>query len=411
MKKFLVLALVLLFVQSSSEAKDYAKRHLQQMKKNQEYRIQNTYFNDYAPENPTIKMEIKDPKLIKLGGYEDISVDKMKNKFAKDAIEYKKVSEYLASRKVNEYHMQAYSHDFYRVYRIAERIIRANGLDFMNWRITLDSTQEFNAYNSETNNITVNSGLLDTFKDNDDALAQVIGHEIAHGLLGHSKRKAKYDAKVKRTIRMDSALGYYIAKKRANKVSRDMEYEADVEGAKLAVKAGYNLAEAREVMAFLNTLYYAEEVNQTHPDALKRLKNFEQNRKYFMESEWKKQGLYNLYKTEVLKCEKSSNRNSIIIPRGKTISYSPETYQDMCLRYGYCSYLSGDFKDAIKYFKDYLKTNKGNYAVYLYVSYAYECIYRQTGNESALESAKEFAGYAKTIAPDNKQVKEQILAL
>ena len=35
--------------------------------------------------------------------------------------------------------MQAYSEDFYKVYRVAEKIIRANGLDFINWRLTISS--------------------------------------------------------------------------------------------------------------------------------------------------------------------------------------------------------------------------------------------------------------------------------
>jgi predicted Zn-dependent protease len=214
---------------------------------------------------------------------------------------------------------------------------------------------------------------------------------------------------------MGSYTAYLIAKKRAYKASRDMEYEADIEGAKLAARAGYDLTKGKEVVSIINTLYYADELNQTHPDAVKRIENFEQNRKYFMETEWKKQGEYNIYNSEVLTCEKSSNRNSIVITRGNRKNqdayYHVETPYDMYLRYGYKSYLAGDFKDAIKYFKDYLKMDKGDYAVYLYVSYAYENLYKQTDNEKYLELAKEFASYAKTVAPDNKYVKEQILAL
>ena len=70
-----------------------------------------------------------------------------------------------------------------------------------------------------------------------------------------------------------------------------------------------------------------------------------------------------------------------------------------------------DFKDAIKYFKDYLKLDKSNYAVYLYISYAYEYLYKQNSSEGDLKSAKEFADYAKSLAPENKYVKEQVLAL
>ena len=411
MRKILIVFLALIVAQINCEAKDYAKAHMKQMKKNQEYRISNTYLSDYKPEQKTLNLEIKDPKLIKLGGYENIPVNKFKEKRAKDEQEYKKISAFLASKKLNEYYMQAYNEDFFRVYRVAERLIRANNLDFMNWRLSIDSENSFNAYNSQTNRITVLVGTLDTLRGNDDALALIMGHEIAHGLMGHTKRQAKYRAKVERALRLNHYGAYHIALKRYNKASRDMEYEADVVGAKLVAKAGYNLSNARETLSYMNTLDDADELNSTHPTTEKRIKNFEQNRKYFMDSEWVKQGLYNIYKSDVIECEKSSNRNSIVLLRGKTSNYSDESIDEMYLRYGYKSYVNGEFKEAIKYFKNYLKLNKGNYAVYLYISYANECLYKQTGNAKYLESAKEFAGYAKTIEPDNKYVKEQILSL
>lgn len=415
MKKILFLTLALVLANLNCEAKDYAKMHMKQMKKNQEYRIDKTYFADYSVAEKKATVELKDPKLIKLSGYKSISEHDLKTKFAKDKKEYAEVSKFLASKKINEYYMQAYSEDFYRVYRVAEKIIRANGLDFINWRLTITSANEFNAYNSETNNIAVHAGILDTFRDNDDALAMVLGHEFAHGLLGHAKRQAKYDAKINRAYRVGSYTAYLIAKKRAHKASRDMEFEADIEGAKLAAKAGYDLSRGKEILQAMNTMYYSDELNSDHPDTAKRLQNFEQNRKYFMESEWVKQGVQNLYDSDVLLCEKSSNRNSVVLTRGKRKNhgafYTPESPVDMNLRYGYKSYVAGEFKDAIKYFKDYLKLDKGNYAVYLYVSYAYEGLYKQTLKGSDLASAREFAEYAKRLAPEDKYVNEQLSAL
>ena len=415
MKKIIVLLLACLVVQGACNAKDYAKLQIKEMKKSQEYSATNKYFADYSPEKKTTAFDIKDPKLIKLDGYEVIPNDIYKAKIAKDNVEYKKISNYLASKKVNEYYMQAYGEDFYHVYRIAEKIIRANNLNFVNWRLAIEADTEFNAYNSETNSVTISTGAYDTLKDNDDALALMLGHEFAHGLLGHQQRKMKYYAKMERAKRIGSYSMYHIARKRFMAISRDMEYAADVEGAKLAKKAGYDLSKAKETISFLNTLAYADELNSSHPSNEKRLKNFAENRKYFMEDEWEKQGRYNIYKSEVLPCEKSSHRSSIVINRGKLKSendyYSPETAEQVYLRFGYKSYLNGDFNDAIKYFKDYLKVNKGNYAVYLYTSYAYEGLYRQNGSEKDLERAKEFAKYAKQLRPDDNYVKAQVLAL
>ena len=108
MKKSLIIFLLMTTMYLPSEAKDYAKMHMKQMKKNQEYRIDTTYIKETIPTKQELNLDIKDPKLIKLTGYEDISAEKLKAKLAKDNIEYQKVSKYLASKKLNEYHMQAY---------------------------------------------------------------------------------------------------------------------------------------------------------------------------------------------------------------------------------------------------------------------------------------------------------------
>ena len=52
-------------------------------------------------------------------------------------------------------------------------------------------------------------------------------------------------------------------------------------------------------------------------------------------------------------------------------------------------------RHTMQHFKNYLKSDKSNYAVYLYISYAYEGLYRQTEKSSYLDSAKEFADYAQ----------------
>ncbi len=415
MKKIIALCMVCFLIQNTSFAKDYAKLQIKEMKKSQEYSATNKYFADYSTINKPMDFTIKDPKLIKLGGYEEIPTEKYKAKIAKDNLEYKKIANYLASKKVNEYHMQAYGEDFYHIYRIAERIIRANNLDFVNWRLSIEADKNFNAYNSQTNSVTIYTGAYDTLKGNDDAIAMLLGHEFAHGLLGHQQRLAKHAAKMEKAKRINSYTMYHVARKRYMAISRDLEYAADVEGAKLAKKAGYDLSKAKEVISFLNTQAYADEWNSEHPSNEKRLKNFEENRKYFMEEDMEKQGRYNIYNSEVLSCEKSSHRNSISINRGdlrsKNSYYHPEDAEQIYLRFGYKSYVNGEFKDAIKYFNDYLKINKGNYAVYLYTSYAYEALYKQNQNEKDLESAKEFAKYASQLKPNDKYVKEQILAL
>ena len=88
MKKLLALCLACFIANSAVEAKDYIKHQINEMKKSQQYSASNKYFAEYAPKvSKESDVKIKDPKLIKLGGYEVIPNDKYKAKLAKDEIE------------------------------------------------------------------------------------------------------------------------------------------------------------------------------------------------------------------------------------------------------------------------------------------------------------------------------------
>lgn len=415
MKKILVLCLALSFLQLTSEAKDYTKLHIKEMQKSQKYATSKTYFADYAPSAAVSNtFEIKDPKLIKLDGYKEVSDIQYKAKLLKDETEYAKISKFLLTRKVDNYNTQAYGEDFYKLYRITEKIIRANKLDYINWRIVIKAKSDFNAY-SDANCIIINTGAFDTLSNNEDALALLIGHELAHSILGHQARDAELYKKLEKAERINNYWYHLYRKKKLFSESRKMEFAADAEGAKLALKAGYDLTNAKETISFINTLGNAADSHSTHPNPKDRLASYDENRKYFMDEEWIKQGRYNIYNSSVLECIKSSDRNALTIARAEkkngTSVYQPETAEQLYLRFGYKSYVNGEFDKAVDYFKKYLSLNKNNFAVYLYTSYAYEAMYRQAGKQSDLDAAKEFASYAKTLAPNNEYVKEQVLAL
>ena len=416
MKKIIAFCLVCILAHTAVEAKDYAKLHIQEMKKSQKYSASKKYFESYAPEIETSKsVTIKDPKLIKLDGYQTISNSQYQAKKAKDEISYNAIKVFLSSRKIDNYNSQAYSEDFYKIYRVTERVIRANNLDFINWRLVIKPTEEFNATSFETNCITVYAGALDTLSNNEDALALMIGHELAHSILGHSARKEELREGIARAERVDNYWMHLYSGKKYLRESRKMELAADAEGAKLIAKAGYDLHKAKELISFLNTLGNASDRYSTHPKPEYRIKSYEDNIKYFLTDEWVKQGRYNIYNSNVIKCDKSSHRNSIVLVRDskkpESSYYKPETEEELYLRFGYMSYLNGEFDSAVSYFKNYLKLNKTNYAAYLYTSYAYEYLYQQSKRDSDIDSAREFASYAKRLAPDNEYVKEQVLAL
>ena len=45
----------------------------------------------------------------------------------------------------------------------------------------------------------------------------------------------------------------------------------------------------------MNTMGNAADSHSTHPNPKDRLASYDENRKYFMDEEWVKQGRYNIY--------------------------------------------------------------------------------------------------------------------
>lgn len=416
MKKLLFLFIFYLLFQPIAEARDYVKLHMKEMKHAQKYGATEQYFADYSDEIKNKKEKkdniiLKDPKLITLGGYDEKTLQEYEKKLKNDEIEYTKVKKFLQERKVDDYNSQAYSEDFYKVYRVAEKIIRANKLDYLNWRIIITTDKNFNANQSNLNCLTFNTGLIDTFKDNDDALAFIIGHEMAHSMLGHYERLNEIYDKMMRAKeeKVGSLYAFYNRKFVIN--SKNAEFAADIEGAKLALKATYSLDKAKEALGVLNTLDSTVELYSTHPNGKHRIKNFEQNRIYFFEEEWAKQGKQNYIKTNVLTCEKSSDRKSIVILRGKLRNsedyYRPESPVDIYKRVAYKAYLNKDFNKAEEYFEKLTKTTPNDAIAYLYLSYIKEYEYKLSQKEKHLQKAIEYITIANELDSNNKYITEQ----
>ncbi|MGK7932629.1 MAG: M48 family metallopeptidase [Microcystaceae cyanobacterium] len=74
--------------------------------------------------------------------------------------------------------------DVYVIYRITERIARANGVDQAPWRVVAVQEYNINAFASDVNKISLYTGLLDQLGGDASAIACVVGHEMAH----HTKR-------------------------------------------------------------------------------------------------------------------------------------------------------------------------------------------------------------------------------
>jgi len=182
MKKFIIFLTVLAVGMSTVQAKDYAKMQIKEMKHAQKYgTTKKVLQNEQKNITPVsvARLDIKDPKIMKFGHYDKIATDKYNAKLKEDEEKYEEYARQLGKKHSKYYTTQADAEDFYKVYRVAERLIRANKLDYMNWRICLKkNVNEVNAYSDGSNLIVLTTAIFDSFSNNDDALAFVIGHEM-----------------------------------------------------------------------------------------------------------------------------------------------------------------------------------------------------------------------------------------
>ena len=75
--------------------------------------------------------------------------------------------------------------EYYVVYRIVERLARANGIDNTSWRVTVVEKYDVNAFATDINLLAVYNGILDQLAGDPSALACVMGHEMAHHIKRH----------------------------------------------------------------------------------------------------------------------------------------------------------------------------------------------------------------------------------
>ena len=121
------------------------------------------------------------------------------------------------------------------------------------WEVVLIGSRQVNAFCMPGGKIAFYTGILDGLKLDDDEVAMVMGHEIAHALLEHGReRVGKARAAQVVTIGASIAsqlmgfgdLGGHLASGAAKltmlKYGRDDETEADLIGMDLAARAGYD---------------------------------------------------------------------------------------------------------------------------------------------------------------------------
>ena len=178
--------------------------------------------------------------------------------------------------------------DFRMVQDVARRITAATGVNFP-WEVKLlDAPDVPNAFCLPNGRIAVYTGIL-PITQNIDGLAAVVGHEVAHATREHGGKRMTRAAITQLGMQVVStglqlnevdsqthdvvisALGIGGQYLFTLPYSRDHETEADLEGIRYAIRAGFDPWEAPrlwERMAALGS--GGPEWSSTHPDPLNR---------------------------------------------------------------------------------------------------------------------------------------------
>jgi len=94
--------------------------------------------------------------------------------------------------------------DYYTLYRVIERLARANSLDRQPWRLAIIPTYDVNAFAKDINLLAFFDGLLDQIAGDPDAIACVVGHEMAHHTQKHIPTGAAEQQRILQQLRQES---------------------------------------------------------------------------------------------------------------------------------------------------------------------------------------------------------------
>ena len=157
------------------------------------------------------------------------------------------------------------------------------------WEVNVVTSDEMNAFCMPGGKIVFYSGLIRKLELNDDEIAVVMGHEIAHALREHSREQVSQAMASQALIGVGAALlglpsgtaglanSAYDALV-ATKFSRDDESEADRIGLELAARAGFNPAAGAELWKKMLKAHQGGgqmEFLSTHPTETARIQQIE----------------------------------------------------------------------------------------------------------------------------------------
>lgn len=356
-------------------------------------------------------LTLKDPKLITLKQTKTVDLKLFEQKKNNDDKEYKKFK-----KDVKE--------DYYNLYLILDRVLRANNLQNQNWRLALvNNLEEINASSGSANLIQINTSLYDSLYPDESALAFIISHELAHLILKHNQ--ISYEnrteiATLKRKIEIlrqaQSVTCLAIAIKLSSKVDelyeqeRKLEYDADSEAVILMLRAGYDIEQVISALNLLSSLPNIYTDRSTHPTVENRICNVRDDMTLLDKDMLMNEGMYNLSNSKISSIKYSADKKTVVIYNRKNnnkIVYVPITKEDKLLHKAYLYYISNNIPMAKQYFERAYVVNSNNYITPLYLSYISEYNFYNSGDKKNLKDAKFYSKKAYKLNQNDKFVNKQ----
>lgn len=161
--------------------------------------------------------------------------------------------------------------NLYVLYRIVDRLARANDLDEYPWRVLIGEADEMDAYATEANLIVVSFGLLDRMAGDTSALACVVGHEMAHHVNRHAAIFTSQMSEWQEQLDSDSDEDYAQLEEKSSELQRKQELEADAWGYRYAATAGFEAAGCLRGFNLLSRLPDSLRDSSSHPAVPKRI--------------------------------------------------------------------------------------------------------------------------------------------
>ncbi len=164
------------------------------------------------------------------------------------------------------------------VRRVSSKVIQAAGSNPAAWDIQVFKSDQLNAFALPGGKVGIYTGIMNAM-ENEDQLATVVGHEVAHVKYNHSgerysqsslaavgltvaqvkKKKNEYNREIMQVLGLGVTLGYILP------FSRRHELEADKFGLRFMAKAGYD---PRQSVRFWQRMSAASKRSQKPPEIL-----------------------------------------------------------------------------------------------------------------------------------------------